>query len=215
MTEKWEDIRDEMPFDSTVEWSPVNTKADFVRRYKSGEFGNASPTFDTPKEYLESGFHGSGLIHIRNRNRNSGNSYYDVPPEEFDTRWRMACEHAPPDSYYISMMAPTEKTIIQGELQYTNSARLCQGKKIGDPGLEFYYTTVKKPMRYALQEESHTVDHITAKGLLQLYMNNKSYEWLKELLDRYPGHVIEFSVYSVEWGTIPGYNTVFWEVRNY
>lgn len=206
MSEDWQQIRDEIPQSPGVEikWPPVNTKQDFVKRYKKGEFGNASPTFDTPGEYLQSGFFGSGPVHIRNRTR-SGISYYDVQPCDFDSTWRLACEHQPPDTFFISLMAPTPKTVIQGEL-FRDPNR---GK------LRFFYTTVKEPMRTALQITSHSVDWITARGLLRTYMNERSYEWLQVLLDRYPGHVIEFSVYSVEWGTIPGYNTVFWEVRNY
>jgi hypothetical protein len=200
----WKDIKDEMPFESTVEWLPVNSKQDFARRYKKGEFGNASPTFDTPNEYLQSGYHGTSKIHIRNRVQ-GGPTYYDVEPCDFDTVWRMACQHQPPDTFYISLMAPTEKTVIQGEL-FQDPA---------DGRLRFFYSTVKLPMRDALKQESNSVDWLTARGLLMTYMNQKSYDWLQELIDRYPGHVIEFSVYSVEWGTMPGYNTVFWEVRNY
>jgi hypothetical protein len=98
-------------------------------------------------------------------------------------------------------MAPTEQTLIQGEVQR------------GVGGLDLTYTTVTKPMRDALREKTEHIHGIQATRLLQYFMNEYSWDWLLTLLDRYPDHVIEFSVYGCEWGTVPGHNTVFWEIR--
>ena len=108
-----------------------------------------------------------------------------------------------PSLLYISAMAPTEKQVLQGEVPR------------GLWGLDLLYTTVARPMREALQVASRSVGGIIAVSLLQQYLCPNSYDWLMHLLDSYPGHVVEFSTYSVEWGTVPGYNTVFWEVRRY
>ena len=72
-----------------------------------------------------------------------------------------------------------------------------------------------KPMRDALKEERLTAWDLKALSLVALHMNPKSIDWLNILFQRYPGHVIEFSVYEQNWGTLAGFNTVFWEVRNY
>jgi hypothetical protein len=100
-------------------------------------------------------------------------------------------------------MAPTDKTLFQGEVQR------------GLWGLDLFYTTVAKPMREALAVRSEQVNGIIASKLLEKYLCPCSHEWLLYLLESYPDHVIEFSTYSVEWGTVPGYNTVFWEIRKY
>ena len=42
-----------------------------------------------------------------------------------------------------------------------------------------------------------------------------SVEWIYELLENYPDHVIEFNCFTEPWGTLPGYNVVFWEGRSY
>lgn len=185
---------------------PVLTKRDFVRRYSEGQFGNASPTWDNYAEWFGSNAFAptnpKQLYHIRNRIK-GGPTRYDVPFYSMWGTWIKACEEQHEKDLYISAMAPTEKTLIQGEVMRAPW------------GLYLYYSTIKKPMRDALQEQSHSVSGIIASLLLRDYLCPKSYEWLEHLLDVYPNHVVEFSIYSTEWGTIPGFNTVFWEVRKY
>jgi hypothetical protein len=106
-------------------------------------------------------------------------------------------------NWYCSEMAPTDLTLLQGEVMR------------GVWGLGLYYTTVAKPMRDALAVQSRTARGIIAMSILQRFMDNNSYEWLQYLLDEYHDHVIEFSTYGQNWGTLPNYNTVFWEVRQY
>lgn len=187
---------------------PVKTKADFVRRYLAGEFGNRAPSWETVEDYLRDDY--VGPVHLRNRVA-GGPTFYDVPNQgairQVHTQALMA--GAEPGSFYVSAMAPTEKTAIQGEVMQSEP----DGER---SGLELYYTRVKKPMREALREEADRVWGVTSSGLLRAYMDVNSYEWLQTLIDRYPGHVIEFSTYWTKWGSLfPHYNTVFWEVRLY
>lgn len=193
--------RDRIPTEG--EYPPVDSKQDFVRRYKAGEFGNAAPTWDDIKSFLESGWD-EGPVHIRNRIA-GGPTWYDVLPRNVPGVWERACRFhgCDPSSLYISAMAPTQRTMIQGELMQTPK------------GLEFFYSPLALPMREALNKSFFRTFGVGAIVLCKFYMNPVSFDWLHILLERYPGHVIEFSVYSVEWGTLPGYNTVFWEVRNY
>lgn len=187
--------------------SPVITKLDFVRRYALGEFGNAAPTWSTLEEYLEGGY--PGLVHLRNRVA-GGRTWYDLfGPNALRWAWNQTTERhgVAPEQLYISAMAPTEKTILQGEVQQASGGRC---------GLELYYSTVRKPMRDALRERAATADGILADSLLRGALCPNSYEWLQELIKRYPAHVVEFSAYSTCWGTLyPRFNTVFWEVRSY
>jgi len=183
-----------------ADFPPVLTKADFVERYIRGEFGNHSPTWGTRQEYLADGY--KGLVHIRNRVAGA-RTWYNVPPEGFERAWAEALRYYRADQLYISAMAPTDKTVFQGEVQR------------GLWGLDLYYSCVARPMREALRLQGRTVRGVFALCLLQRFLCPNSYEWLQVLLDRYPDHVVEFSTYSVNWGTLPGYNTVFWEVRLY
>ena len=194
-------IEDHLPYMSNgSQWPPVHTKRDFVRRFALDEFGNHSPTWNTLQEYLAANYNG-GLIHLRNRIAGS-KTWYNVAPNDVDLYWQEALASGlTPKDLYISAMAPTEKTLIQGEILQTHE------------GLNLYYTKVAKPMRDALQEQSDTAVGLRATLMLRHYLCPNSYEWLQVLLDRYTGHVIEFSTYSVNFGTLPHYNTCFWEVR--
>lgn len=195
-------MSDSTPTTSTTDHPPVLTKADFARRYMAGEFGNRAPSWDTLDDYCRSNYRG-GLIHVRNRVA-GGSTWYNVRPEDVVATWDLAISKGyTAEQLYLSAMAPTELTTLQGEVWRT----------VG--GLELTYSTVKKPMRNALAESQlHTVG-ITANALLFDHMNDYSYDWLRTLLDRYPDHVVEFSCYGRDWGTVPGHNTVFWEVRAY
>ena len=101
-------------------------------------------------------------------------------------------------------MAPHHRGLIQGEVQRTFR------------GLELYWTKAILPMRDAFRRYGGaTALGLVASAHLQAALDTLSYEWLGYLLDTYPDHIIEFSAFGVNWGTIPNRNTVFWEVRKY
>jgi hypothetical protein len=181
---------------------PVLTKADFVRRYQQGEFGNRSPTWNTVREVLQSDY--NGLIHIRNRQA-GGPGIYDCHPQDLFTHlvWLEDNYGLGSSNFYFSGMAPSRKTLIQGEVRQDMNH------------YSFTYSLEKLAMRDALKKSTHHATGIQAMGLIRHAMDDSSYAWLHELLDNYPLHVIEFSVYSENFGTIPHRNTVFWEVRKY
>lgn len=181
---------------------PVLSKKDFVRRYAQGEFGNASPTWDNFDLWQSSHLVLGDLYHIRNRVA-GGKTWYNVHWSRLLSAWQIAVEKCVANQLYISAMAPTEKTLFQGEVQR------------GLWGLDLHYTTVAKPMREALKVWSDHLQGILVNRLLERYLCQRSQDWLWHLLETYPDHVVEFSTYSVEWGTVPGYNTVYWEVRAY
>lgn len=187
-----------------LEWPPVLTKRDFTRRYAMMEFGNGGPTWSRLDEFIFAHpephpFPSTKLYHLRNRVA-GGPTYYNLILPRCMAYWKNQTDKS---GWYVSEMAPTEATVFQGEVMQ------------GINGLDLYYTTVAKPMRDALRERSESVSGIIASSLLRRYLCPRSLDWLNVLLERYPGHVVEFSTYSVCWGTLPGYNTVFWEVRSY
>lgn len=179
-------------------FEPVLTKRDFVRRYAAGEFGNASPTWPS----LPRPVHVRRKYHIRNRIA-GGPTWYNIPGLFLPERWRTVCRCHAPETLYVSEMAPTEKTLLQGEVRQS------------ERHLDVLLTCVPLPMREALAVDSWSDYGLGASLALRTCLCPSSWEWLNVLLDRYPEHVVEFSTYAVNWGTIPGYNTVFWEVRRY
>jgi hypothetical protein len=59
--------------------------------------------------------------------------------------------------------------------------------------------------------------HIAGAGavaLLRQHLDAPSWDCLQDIWDRFPSSVVELSAYSVGCGTL-GWNTLFWEVRDY
>ena len=183
---------------------PVLSKADFVRRFLANEFGNRGPTWDSLNDFERSGY--TGLVHLRNRVA-GGPTWYNIPANQVQAKWLEICHNTTkvvePWNIYFAGMAPTERTLIQGEAMES------------ERGLALYYSTVRKPMREALAEEAVQEYGLTAILRLQYYLDPSSYDDLRMLLGEYDGHVVEFSTYEVCWGTVPNRNTVFWEIRGY
>lgn len=179
---------------------PVLTKTDFVHRFQLGEFGNASPTWDNPTEFLKEA-NRDNLFHIRSRIA-GGPTWYNIQGHHVDIEWYHICyaaKKANPSQLYISAMAPLH--LLNGEIMRTHE------------GLYLYYSTVQKPMRDSLREGGREAKGVAVQFILKHFMNERSYDWTMLLLDRYKDHVIEFTVVNKCWGTVPGYNTLFWEVR--
>lgn len=193
---------------------PVLTKRDFVRRFNLGEFGNRTMTWDCIDTLMQAyGLFGqiadADLIHIRNRIA-GGRTWYNVPMKYVADVYgnEVLASGLEPRQVYFAQMAPTARTLIQGEIQ---QADINDGRH----GLELLYSTVRKPMRDALAESQRFVSGIIARELLRHYMDAGSFDWMNVLLERYPGHVIEFSVYDCCFGTVSSRNTIWWEVRRY
>jgi hypothetical protein len=186
--------------------NPVNSKSDFVRRYLEGEFGNAAPSWNSLAEWWQEEpvpwIRYGRNFHVRNRVV-GGPTYYNLDAGILSQFWPDICRECGEHNLYISAMAPTHLTLIQGEVQR------------GIWGLDLTYSTVRLPMRDSLRAGATYTNSLKAQVLLQYYMNQQSYEWLQYLLENYDNHVIEFSVYDCEWGTVPGQNAVWWEVRKY
>lgn len=182
---------------------PVLTKRDFVRRYLASEFGNTAPEWGTLAEFLASGF--VDLVHVRNRVRGA-ETWYDVPAAEVPEKveWIVEAGLSSERDLYFAAMGPGDHLrTLQGEVSD------------GPWGLDLLWTAVRRPMRDALRERSSRATGLTAKLLLDSRINLKSREWLRHLLDTYPEHVVEFTAWEVEWGTVSGHDTTFWEVRKY
>lgn len=147
-----------------------------------------------------------GVYHLRNAKDPGGPTHYGLAREEVETLWVGKDKR---EDWYCSQMVPAEverTLILQGEVQQAFPGG-------GRCGLELYFSTDPKPQRLALRDSGRQTSGILAGFLLREALCVRSWEWLNVLLDRYPGHVIEFSTYRRKWGMLPDYNTLFWECR--
>ena len=175
------------------------TKAEFVRRYQQGEFGNRLQNWDDRQSLLASGF--SGSVGIRNRVA-GGRFYYGVKVADLRDEWGYP---EPESQMYFSEMAPDERLVLQGEVS------------VGERGLMLVYATEPGvSMRVALSQRAPLHAYGTAAVMtMQWAMDPSSYDDVRGMLDSYPGAVIEFSSYNVNCGMLPHRNTIIWEVRSY
>jgi hypothetical protein len=111
----------------------------------------------------------------------------------------------PEDAIMINEAAPDHDVVLQGE--YFNG--------VLDRPDYFYYSFAKAHMRDALKSEAHHSWGLEVDMLLRRYMTPSSYEDWRVLLDQYPNHVLEVSIYNHCLGDIPGRNALVWEVRIY
>jgi hypothetical protein len=187
---------------------PVNSKEDFTRRYLRGEFGNCSPSWPNARNWYEAaymcgeaGTDTLDFVHLRNRIK-GGPTHYNVPVWKLAQYCRLSRHWVHDPCWYISLMAPEDDKILQGEI--------CRSSN----GLNLFGSFLALPMRVALLEKPFNVTGLAALMTLKSKLDAVSYDWVQELLDLYPEHIIEFSAYSRPWGTL-NYNTVIWEVRLY
>lgn len=193
--------RGKPPINEPMTMDPVTTKANFVKRYAKGEFGNCSPTWDS-LDTLDADDYDwppGQLFHIRNRVA-GGVTWYDLNSWQMIARWEQLELEGVAKSFYISCMCPTERTTFQGEVQ-----------QLGNH-LSLFYSQVRKPMRASLLEGGRQVSGAVVPVMLRHFMDGTSYDWLQYLLEAYNGHVVEFTCLEVPWGTL-NWNTLFWEVR--
>jgi hypothetical protein len=104
--------------------------------------------------------------------------------------------------YRFNEPAPDEALTIQGEL-YENAS-----------GWWLAYNQEQVKMTVGMLRPVH-VAGLKAKAILRHYCCPSSFEDLQCLLDLYPDHVIEFSVYRYTLGDVSNRNTIIWEVRRY
>jgi hypothetical protein len=203
--------------------APVASKQDFYRRLRAGEFDvndnhrwydvlqwsadrpwlradwNVKRTTQLLGQNLFSTYDYCNLpvFAIQSIGKPGGRCDYNVPVTEvvgLVAEWRTP--------YSISPMLPDDYIVCQGEVWDT----------VG--GLYLHSSSAKVPMRQALKEAPEHRSGLTAKVYLQTVLPSADYEDMMTLLDRYPGHVVEFGVYGCDVG-VRKRRMITWEVRAY
>ena len=182
----------------------IQNKKEYYLLYENEFFGNKALTWGTYEEILQSGW--KGKVCIRSQRIISGKNkvIFNIPLENLQ--------------YEIKKLE--EKKILRREMTFNQSMPddklLLQGEVMRQMGeWELLYTTVKKPMNRALEEESLSARGLKAREIIKTYFNPSSYSDLEALMEIFPDSVVEFGCYSINIGNIPSRNVVIWEVRNY
>jgi len=175
----------------------VRTKSDFLRRWQKGEFGNRLRVWENINEI------DCPLVGIRYKIQESKFMVYGVARSDVAERVSaMVSQGASRELFYFGEAAPDEDLILQGELQ----------QSVGH--YDLCYSTVKDRMRVAMKHQQYC-SGLQVVHTLRNHCTEGSYHDLMQLLEDYPDHIVEFSVYRYCLGDTPGRNTLIWEVRKY
>lgn len=179
----------------------INTKKQFYTFYSNNTLINKIPTWYSFEELKNSSYRGKVGIRLNYINKKTAfNIPFEKIPSVLD---EFEKEGISRDQVNFVMAQPDHKIILLGET------------KITEKGLYLMYSTVKKPMKNALKEETKHAFGLEAKLLLKNSLWPQSYSELMTLFELFPDSVIEFTAYSQYFGLLPNRNTIFWEVRNY
>lgn len=115
------------------------------------------------------------------------------------------------DGEYIITRVPSNQEIerddtLQGEIKYFSNGELC-----------LYYTNVYGYLREKLSKHGKHAFGLTAKMLMQKYLDYNSYEDIMCLLDMYKNSTIEFAFLPSgikNFGIYKNRRTIIWEVRS-
>jgi len=182
----------------------VRSKEEFYVLYEAGVFGNKALTWNSYEDLKNSGWNGNVCLRS-GRGVDRKRVDYNVKLEDVQKTiksWEKDGRLESEIRYNQSM--PDEHLVLQGEVI----------DAVG--GFSLAYTTIKKPMIEAFEEQRVEIKGFNAKRILRTSMTGSSYSDLEDIFDLFPTAAIEFSTYNIGVGENPsGRNTVFWEVRDY
>lgn len=182
--------------------------------WNKGVLGNKLRSWNSYDELISSGYKGTVSIRYLEASQGGGGRYrYEVPILEIQNVIKEWIDNSAIESkIFFNESAPDSCLLIQGELMYDVVKNVNDN---GTCGYNLFYCKIPGKMRDVLFKYGSSAEGLYAKILLQHYMDAYSFEDICLLLEKYPGHVIEFSTYGINLGNIPGRNTIIWEVRKY
>jgi hypothetical protein len=191
--------------------SPVLTKKQNYRLWQGGAFGNKLRAWRTVDEWRASGSVGIRVVLRILLSFGGGPCRYNLLPDDVEgvvAEWTAA--KIPREAIMVNEAAPDTVVVLQGE--YLNDVL---GARDDFHYGHLFYSRVAQYMHVALRQKSEWASGLRADLLLRGTMTPSSYEDWRVLLDQYPGHVLEVSVYDRCLGDVPGRNALVWEVRRY
>lgn len=181
----------------------ILTKKQNFKLWVSGGLGNRLRVWSSLGELEANGF--QGLISLRYLGIGGQWCFYDLPLTEVRAKIAlMVSEGADEKLIMLNEGAPDDSIEIQGELW--------NGM---DRPYWFRFSRAKLKMRDALKVSSETSQGLQSLNLLRSTMTPSSWGDFEVLLEMYPDHVFEVSVYSRCLGDTPGRNALVWEIRRY
>lgn len=186
--------------------SIISRKHQAIELVLAGGFGNKLRFWRNIEDLWQSGY--TGKVSIRTLIGGNGKCKYACELHQIESTvksWKLN-----PNLVYFNEDAPDESLVIQGEFLnelVSIDSRVYNGT--------FVYSMEKTKMRTAIRANPSVAYGYKALNLIRSNMTPSSWSDFEMLLDQYPGHVLELSIYSKCLGDIPGRNALVWEIRRY
>lgn len=183
----------------------VQNKAEFYRLTALGLLGNQMGCWNSIEEMQKSDSTGPYMLRYAGTT-GCGNFKPGIPPSKIVkavAKWIR--DGADPSRIRIWESPPIKKVVMCGEF-----ASVAEGG-----GYYLMYSKRRRThMNTALRKYACHAYGLRALTILRETLDTASFETFMELLDEYPGAVIEFQTFECKLGRLR-HNTVIWEVRNY
>lgn len=182
----------------------ILSKRDGARLFMQGQFGNRIRQWDTPDDLMLSDYPGEAPVTIRARAAHGGGPcLYDIPKcRIMDALCRYPFRKLPRELLYFNETLRKSTVTMQGEVAEFPG------------GWYLRYSTLPDHMRPALAQEPREARGLRAMAIAEHFMDARSYQCLRDLMEKFPGHVVEFTCASEPIGDLR-WNSIIWEVRRY
>lgn len=184
---------------------PITNKSQMYHLLRTGALGNTTTQYFNLKVWEESEDHARYDVWGVRSTVPGGPCFLYCPRDEVRARAEEIAKAG--YGYNISMMIDVAVNVtLWADVHDTPT------------GLEVYgieYPPKGASWRKLMPSEGKTWKGLAAKMLLQKHLNASSLADVYALLELYPGHVVELSACAQCIGTVPGRNTILWEVRLY
>lgn len=170
----------------------VLTKLQNYRLWQSGAFGNKLRAWHGQSELIRGGYRGPLAVRTLLSGGGSGPCHYNctfIEAAAFYGKWRV--RGIADEAIMFNEMAPNAE-VLQGEF-FNGVLQDEEGFALSG---YFFYSTLRRPMRDALRERGEHTFGLRADIMLREAMTSSSYEDWRVLLDQYPNHVLEVSIYD-------------------
>jgi hypothetical protein len=173
---------------------PITSKEQMYRLLRAGLLGHTLPSAETPAQARELTAAGG---HFAVRSKLAGG----------------------PCVYWLGAEAALEAALALPRGTWNLSPmledrhRVCYGHAVEAPHFRLHFTRDKKAARLLGDCNEERLDGLAARFYLQGVMDQRGWDTLLDLLECYPGHIVEFTVMAARHAAWGDSNTVFWEVR--
>ena len=181
----------------------IETKAEYYEKWHAGALGNKLRSWSSLAAIWESDYRGRVVMRVKQASGH-GLVAYNLTLHEAEmlsSSW-LDLRNIPLKLIQYNEAAPDEHLVMQGEVMRSVYH------------YDLYYSTEKTQMRTAMKKAVHMCG-ASAMLYLRSVMTEASYQQLQELFSEYPDSVVELSVYQSCLGSMPGYNTLIWECRDF